>query len=147
MVLELFDRTFPSTVNGFALPSVVSHQAQWDVAYALMESEHADIQKTDFFRRLAAWYLTGHLPCGWIGTVTEARPVAFEYARASLGAGVTSGGRRRSGDPLTRRVMLPALLGRVIRGQCVGDRLHRATGGWTDPPAPGNTLRICAAAT
>ena len=77
MVLELFDGTFPSAVNGFALPPVVSHQAQWDVAYALMESEHADIQKTDFFRRLAAWYLTGHLPCGWIGTVTEGRPVAF----------------------------------------------------------------------
>ncbi len=53
------------------LPTNFTHAVEWDVLGACMESEHADVSPTRFFRDLMTWYLAGHFPCG-LGIITDA---------------------------------------------------------------------------
>jgi hypothetical protein len=56
------------------LSRMVDMIVSYDIHYALLEAEFADVVADGFFTWKARWYLQGHFPCG---VTTEGQHLVF----------------------------------------------------------------------
>jgi plasmid stabilization system protein ParE len=50
---------------------------KWDLVAFCEASEFRDEAPESFYLNIGEWYLSGHLPCGWVGAYPEGKLVVF----------------------------------------------------------------------
>lgn len=66
-VIELVDRKLSPWMRSGTLPEEVVHSVRWDLLHLCMYEGHKPLVSIPFYDEMKAWYLAGHLPCGWQG--------------------------------------------------------------------------------
>ena len=66
-----------STISEYKLTSSFVNDVSWDVVLIALSAEYADIYVSDFYIKLACWYVKGHFPCGWEGVYPQGRLIVF----------------------------------------------------------------------
>lgn len=66
-IIALVDQKLPASGPLGEVPDEAKAGIQWLIAYALIESEFADVHDRRFFRDAVEWLIRGHLICGWSG--------------------------------------------------------------------------------
>ncbi|MGB7160272.1 MAG: hypothetical protein WBD40_19550 [Tepidisphaeraceae bacterium] len=57
--------------------SEFSDSVRVDFRGACHEADYSDVVPSDFYQNLMAWYMRGHFPCGWDGTMESGRLIVF----------------------------------------------------------------------
>jgi hypothetical protein len=62
-------------------PKFPTDSFRWDILQICLNLEYSEQIETEYYKRLAYWYLAGHFPCGWEGEVPEDFKGAFQVGK------------------------------------------------------------------
>jgi hypothetical protein len=64
-------------INDQHVPPVLESCVRWDLLHYCKAVEFSDRVPDSFYMRIGNYYLSGHLPCGWVGDYPDGKLVIF----------------------------------------------------------------------
>ena len=77
IALPLIQDKTRDVVDRWGLPEIFIWNVGWGLVHMGIELEFSETCPPGFLTDQAAWYLSGHFPCGWEGPFPAGRPIIY----------------------------------------------------------------------